>query len=120
MVTQFHRLFLIMGDEKRRNTQFLQERAYFPTQTDTCIRIECAEGLVKKQNFGFISQGARNRHTLLLSSGNLRREFLTLIAQPDEIEQPIDNRIAFLLIFPADEQAEPDIVRDTHPGKKRI
>src|SRR5262245_7635442 len=109
-----------MRDEERRDTQFPQECAYFPPQTDTSVRIERAEGFIKQQDLGFIGQRARNRHPLLLSSGNLRGEFLTLIAQTDQLQQTIDNYFALMLLLAANAQAESDIIRDRHPGKERV
>ena len=51
------------------------------------LRVECGRRLIKQHHFRFDRQGAGNRHTLLLTAGELGREVVRTFCQADFRQQ---------------------------------
>src|SRR5262245_57741463 len=120
LISHLHRLFLIVSDEERRDAQLPQQSPDLAAQAGARLRIERAERFVEEQQIGLVSQRAGDGHALLLAAGNLRREFVALISQPDQVQQTV-NDLSALLLFPfPDAQAEADVFGHGHSREERV
>src|SRR5262245_2410704 len=119
-ITQLQRLFLIVSDEDRRHLYLAQQRADFPAQVNSGLGVERPERLIKKQYLRFVSQGARDRHALLLSAGKLPWIFFAVLFQLDQLDQIIDGLSSFFAWAVPNFESVGDVLFHRHPRKPSI
>src|SRR5450759_433859 len=81
------RLLLVVRYVDRRHLQLLLNTANLVTQRDAHLRVKRGERFIEQKHLWFDCKGARQRDTLLLSSGKLVREVTTFVAQAHQFEQ---------------------------------
>src|SRR2546427_7450752 len=120
VVTHLQSLFLIVRDKDGWNLDLLQKRAYLATQMHARLRIQRAERFVKEQDLRFVSQRARNRDALLLSSRELPGMFLPMFLQSHQLKQTIYGFSSFLSRAPANLQPKGNVFFHGHARKERV
>ena len=89
-VCQCQRLFLVVRDHDRENTEPLLQCADFRAQLDPHFGVECRKRLVEQQQLGRHRHRARQRHALLLAAGQLPGIAVGQLRQLNEPEQFVD------------------------------
>src|SRR5206468_9267333 len=84
---EFERLLLVVGDEQRGVARAVMHLAQPAAQVATHLCIERAERLVEQEHAWIDRQSARERHTLALAAGQLRRRALAETRQANQLEQ---------------------------------
>ena len=80
-----HRLFLIMGDVDRHDSEFFLDAPDFLAHVDPKLGVQIGQRLVQQQHAWVVNQGAGNRNTLLLAPRKVRRIATRQVIQTQEI-----------------------------------
>ena len=81
------RLFLVVGDEDRGDTELALQLRAAPAHLDAQLGVEIRQRLVEQQHFGLDHERARERDALLLAAGELRRPAVGERAEADQLER---------------------------------
>src|ERR1035437_3760897 len=81
-------------------------------------RVEVARGLVGQQNRRLVDEGPRDRHPLLLASGELVRQPLLLVGETDHLEGLRHDRPNRLTRLTQHLQSERDVLEDGLVGQQ--
>ena len=84
-VRERKRLFLIMGDIDRGDTQLALDRPNLIAQANPNLGVQGGKWLIEQQQLWADRQGPRQRHALLLAAGELIRVTITQLGQPDQL-----------------------------------
>ena len=79
-------------------------------------RIEVARGFVGEHQLGVAGNRARDRHTLLLAAGQLRRHMIHARGQADDLQRVGDALVTFGIFHAAVAQRHIDVVVDIEVG----
>ena len=113
-----HGLLLVVGDVHERDADLgldpLQLDLHLPAQ----LQVERAQRLVEQQDLGAVDEGARQRHPLLLPTGQLGGTALLVAAQLDELEHVVDLAPDFA--DAAATQAERHVLEDVEVREQRV
>jgi len=124
LVGDFERLLLVVGDEDGGEVHFLVELAQPAAQVLAHAGIECAEGFVEQQDFGFDGEGTGECHALALAAGELRGQAAFVAVELHEPEQVVNAFANLGFGGPrgawADGQAEGDVVEDGEVAEERV
>ncbi len=77
----------VMGHEYAGKFQFFMQLTQPATQLFTHLRIQRAKRFIKQQNLRFYSKRTRQRHTLFLPAGKLRRITIRQMRKLDHLQQ---------------------------------
>ena len=113
-------LLLVVRHVDERDADLLLEGLQLDLQRLAELRVEGAERLVEQEHRGVEDQRSRERDTLLLSPGELRRPPLLVSLEPDERERVEDLLADVLLRHVLVPQPEGDVVVDVQVGKQRV
>lgn len=82
--------FRVVRDHDDRLAEFLVELTQERENIFGTLRVEISGGLVCQDNLGFADDGARNRDTLLLAAGKLRRPMMKAVAQAEKFDGQLE------------------------------
>ena len=111
-------LVLVMRHQQCGSAALAQQLADLARQAVTQLRVEVGEGLVHQDQVWFGRERACQRHTLLLSAGELMRPGPVHARQPDHLEPEADAPLAFGRGEAM--QAEADVVADTQVREQGV
>ena len=103
-----------MRDQDRGGAPRLEDAADVGTERAAQSGVERVEGLVEQHEVGIGSEGAGERHPLLLAAGELVRRAGLETRQADEVEHRAHPRGP-----PGTGEAEPDVVRHRQMREQR-
>ena len=112
-VAEAKRLGQVVRDEDHRLARLGLEPADLILHVPPDQRVQCAERLVVEHHGGVRREGTRDADTLLHPAGQLVRELVLHVLQPDELEKLTGAERALLLRHPPDLEPERDVV--DHP-----
>src|SRR5439155_2329442 len=81
-----HGLFLVMRDVDEGDPDVVLDRLQFELHLLAELQVERSERLVEEQDAGTVYERARERHALLLATGELARLAVLEALEPDEYE----------------------------------
>ena len=123
-VGNFHRLFLIVGDEHAGKFQLFMQLTQPAAQLFTHLRIQRAERFIQQQNLRLYRQGARQRHALFLTTGQLRRIAIRQVSQLHHLQQfghfGFNRRGVGSFAARQHGQAKGDVIEHRHMAEQRI
>jgi hypothetical protein len=106
--------------EYGRHAELALDPAQGLAELDADLRVERAERLVEEEQPRLVRERARERHALLLTSGELPRVTAAISREPNQLEQ----LLAALATVPGrvlrDAKGELDVVCDRHLAEERV
>ena len=109
-----------MRDQDRREPELSLESFDLDLHIEPQALVERAEWLVEKEHFRLDRQRARDRHALLLASGELSRKPITKVGETHDLEKSVDNSPHFPAWHAARFEPVRDVVRDGQMGEQRV
>ena len=109
-----------MRDDQRGNADALLQLAQLDLHGLTQVLIERAERLVEQQNLGAGHDRPRERNTLLLSAGQLRRKAFRQAVDAYEAQRALDPLGDLGARTAPHLEAERDVVAYAHMRKQRV
>ncbi len=119
-VAEGQRLFLIVGDENRRDADLALDAFQFDLHVQPQCLVERAERFVQQQHARPRHDGAGQRDTLPLPAGELMRPPVAEIAELHQIERLADPFLFFRRRNLPHPKTEADIVGDAHVRKQGV
>ncbi len=123
-VGDLERLFLVVGDEKRRELNLLVKTPEPASQFFADLGVECAEGLVEEQHLGLDRERAREGDALTLAAGELTGETGVEALELHEFQQPMhavrDVTRRRAIAARPDVEAEGDVLKNRHVPEQRV
>ncbi len=118
-VPEDERLERAMGHVDADAWQLAEKRPQLASELPAGLHVECGQRLVEQQQPRLEYERARQRHPLLLSTGELRGEAVAEIGHAGSLERLLHPRVA--LAARDAERAEPegDVLEDREVGKER-
>ena len=110
------RLFLVVGDEDRRDAELALQRKQFGAHVHPQLGIEIRQRLVEQQHLGLDRDGARERDALLLAAGELVRPARAEFGEAHQVERGGDVARDLVARQLALLQPEGDVVRTVMCG----
>jgi hypothetical protein len=110
------RLFLIMGDEDRRDAESPLQFAQFSSDVGSHLGVKVGQRLVKQQYLRLDDDGAGDSDALLLAAGKLRRPPVGERGEPDQVEGGRDAPVDLGLGQAAFLETEGDVAADGEVG----
>ncbi len=109
-----------MGDEYKGDAEVALQGFEFNLHLLAELQVKGAQGLIKQQDFGFIDEGAGQRHALPLAAGQLRGAAAAETSQRHQGQRFLGLAVARCLVDAFDHQAVGHIIKHGHVGEKRV
>ena len=109
-----------MGDIYKRDAHLLLDTFQFVLHILTQTQIQRAQRLVQQQHLRPVHQGTGNRHTLLLTTGELVDTPAVKALQADDLQHFTDTLSYLVLRHFCDTQAKGDVFKHVQMRKQRI
>jgi hypothetical protein len=116
-VGERHGLVLAMGHMHEADAEIALQALQFTAHMFAQERIKRRKRLVEQKNLRPRDEGARQRHALLLTAGQLRRQPIGKVAHPDELQELARAPAPLDLARPANLKAVGDVVDRRHMRK---
>ena len=111
---------LVVRDQHRRDAELALHLADGAAQLLADLRIERPEGLIEQQHLRLVRQRPRDRHPLLLSAGELRRQPLVESLERHQPQQLLAPLAAGTRAHAAHAQRKLDVLRDGHVAEQGV
>ena len=113
-VTHRQRFLLVVGDVDERDADLALNSLELELHHLAKLEVERAERFVQQQRAGVVHQCAGQRHTLLLTAGELGRLALREVGEPDDLEQFVDAPLDLGLVLLHAARSVRDVVPHRH------
>src|SRR2546421_564533 len=119
-VGDFHRLFLVVGDEHSRGALLVVQPPEPLPELGADPGVKCSERFVEQQHSWIHGQRSRECHPLALPAGELMRKLLRPLSESDQRQQLVNARADLFLRSLADAQAEGDVLAHAHMRERGV
>src|SRR3954451_2862491 len=120
MIGDGERLLLVVRDVERRDPELELDPPDLLAELHAHLRIESRQRLVEQEHPGLDRECARERDALLHAAGELVRETVAGLAEPDELEQLTHALAPIPLVLPTEPQAVLDVLCGSHVREERV
>ena len=115
-----HRLFLVVRDVDERDLDLVLDPLELQLQLLAELQVERSERLVEEQHPRTVDERARQRHPLLLTTGELLRLAVLATGEVDELEHVAHAFLHVRLAHLAALETECDVLVDGHVREQRV